>query len=200
MSDHGAERGDSPAGTTRRLSPLVGSIFLVLLVIACFGRVANFDFINYDDPDYFSNNPHVQGGLTKENVIWAFQTELLSSRYPLTWLSFMLDAELFGKGPVGPHLVNVGLHAANSVLVFLLLRGLTGSFWRSLFVAALFAVHPLRVEPVAWISERKGLLSTLFTLLAILAYARTFKKPGQFPEVGAEAAATAPLGKLACGN
>jgi hypothetical protein len=150
----------------------VTCLLLFLVTLACYWSVVSCDFITYDDPDYFAANPHVQAGVTMKGVVWAFRTDHLSSRYPLTWLSFMLDAELFGKGASGPHLTNLLLHLANTVLMFLLLRRLTGAHWRSAVVAALFALHPLRVEPVAWISERKGLLSTLFWLLSVWAYAR----------------------------
>lgn len=150
----------------------IGALGLAILAFLCFSPALGFDFINYDDPEYFANNPHVLGGLTKANIAWAFQTETLASRYPVTWLSFMLDADLFGKRPLGPHLTNLLLHTANVVLVFLLLRSWTGKFWRSLCVAALFAVHPLRVEPVVWISERKGLLSAFFSLLVLWTYGR----------------------------
>ncbi len=154
---------------------VVLSLLLALITLACYAPVLRCDFVNYDDPDYFSANPHVQAGLTSPGVKWAFTTDQLASRYPLTWLSFMLDAQLFGRGPVGPHLTNLLLHVANTVLLFLLLHWLTGARWRSVLVAALFALHPLRVESVAWISERKGVLSTLFWLLSLWAYAKSLK-------------------------
>jgi len=114
----------------------------------------------------------VLAGLTWRNLGWAFQTTLDASWYPLSWLSFMVDATLFGGCPAGPHLMNVVLHLANGVLLFLLLERLTGSLWRSAFVAGLFTLHPLHVESVAWVSERKDVLSTLFGLLTLFAYAR----------------------------
>src|SRR5678816_3502615 len=142
------------SGSNRRL--VLTCVFLAAMVVACFSPLTRCGFVNYDDPEYFYDNPHVLSGLTPGNVAWAFRTEQLASRYPLTWISYMVDATLFGDGPVGPHTTNLLLHAANTVLVFLLLRRWTGSFWQSFAVAALFGLHPLRVEAVAWISERKG--------------------------------------------
>ncbi len=121
---------------------------------------------------FITSNLRVQGGLNWEAVKWAFRLYGGDYWHPLTWLSLMLDASLFGKAAGGFHFTNVALHAANSVLVFLLLRVLTGALWRSAVVAALFAVHPLRVESVAWVTERKDVLSGLFGLLALIFYAR----------------------------
>jgi tetratricopeptide (TPR) repeat protein len=145
---------------------------LVVLVLAIYAQVARHDFVNYDDPVYVSNNPEVLRGLTAGGVRWAFTTLHASNWHPVTWLSHMLDVSLFGR-VAGRHLlVNVLLHAASSVLLFLWLRLATGAFWRSAVVAVLFAVHPLRVESVAWLSERKDVLSILFLLLALHAYTR----------------------------
>ena len=154
------------------LCPAAVSLGLAAVTLAVFWPVLGCDFTNYDDPAYFSENPRVLAGLSWANVRWALQATENSSWYPVTWLSFLLDATLFGKGPAGPHLTNLLLHAANSVLLFLGLRALTGKHWRSAMVAVLFALHPLRVEPVAWIAERKGLLSAFFALLTLGAYAR----------------------------
>ena len=151
-------------------------LLLGVVTLAGYWHVVNCGFVDYDDPSYFSNNPHVQAGLTPQSIVWAFRTDELVSRYPLTWLSLMLDADLFGKGPFGPHFTNLLLHVANAILVFLVLRMLTGAFWRSALVAALFALHPLRVEAVAWISERKGVLSSFFWLLAMGAYVRSVQE------------------------
>jgi protein O-mannosyl-transferase len=128
-------------------------------------------FINYDDPDYVTSNPRTQTGLTMENVRWAFTQSHSSNWHPLTWLSHMMDCELFGVKPASHHLVNVAFHTINVVLLFLLLCRLTGAVYRSAVVAALFALHPLHVESVAWVSERKDILSTFFGLLTLLAYA-----------------------------
>jgi tetratricopeptide (TPR) repeat protein len=147
-------------------------VLLALAVWLVFGQTLRHGFVNYDDEEYFYSNPHVQAGLTSAGMAWAFQTMYASNWHPLTWLSFMLDVELFGTGPAGPHLTNVLLHAANTVLLFLLLRRLTGTYWRSAWVAALFELHPLHVESVAWVAERKDVLSGLFFLLTLLTYAR----------------------------
>jgi tetratricopeptide (TPR) repeat protein len=128
-------------------------------------------FITYDDPVYVTQNSHVRGGLTLENAAWALRSTEASNWHPLTWLSHMADISLFGLQAWGHHLTSVLLHALNAALLFLVLRRMTGAPWRSLLVAALFGLHPLHVESVSWISERKDVLSTFFELLAILAYA-----------------------------
>jgi tetratricopeptide (TPR) repeat protein len=153
-------------------SVLVVCILLVLAVFLVFGQTLRHEFVNYDDDQYFYSNPQVRAGLTWRGVIWAFETPYADNWHPLTWLSLMLDAQLFGTGPVGPHLTNVLLHAANAVFLFVLLRRLTGAHWRSAFVAAVFAIHPLRVESVAWVAERKDVLSGLFFMLTLLMYTR----------------------------
>ena len=150
--------------------PLGIYLLLVAVTLAVYWPVMRCDFVNYDDPVYFTANPHVLAGLTSGDVRWAFTTSYASNWHPLTWLSLMLDAELFGKGPAGPHFTNLLFHTANTVLLFLLLRRLTAAIWRSAMVAALFALHPLHVESVAWISERKDVLSTFFGLLVLLFY------------------------------
>jgi tetratricopeptide (TPR) repeat protein len=141
-----------------------------------FMGLAGADFINIDDGKYLTENPHVQRGLTFENVKWAFTTFYFSNWHPLTWVSYMIDVELFGLNPGAMHVVNVGFHVANTLLLFHLLERMTSERWASGMVAALFAVHPLHVESVAWISERKDVLSTCFwilTLYAYVAYVRT---------------------------
>ena len=152
--------------------PALISLLLAASTLAVFWPVVHCDFLNYDDPDYFTANPHVQTGLTPANVAWAFTTEPASNWHPLTWLSLMLDVELSGSGPARPHFTNLLFHTANTILLFLLLRSLTAAAWRSALVAALFALHPLHVESVAWVSERKDMLSAFFGLLALWAYAR----------------------------
>src|SRR6516225_487449 len=147
-------------------------LLLVLGVFGIFGKTWGYGFVNFDDDSYFSANYHVKAGLTWKGALWAFQTGYASNWHPLTWLSLMLDAQLFGTGPAGPHLTNVILHAVNAVLLFLLLRRLTGALWPSALVAALFAVHPLRAESVAWVSERKDVLSAVFFFLMLGAYVR----------------------------
>jgi len=145
-------------------------MLLIALTWAGFGNVSQNDFITYDDPFYVTKNPDVNAGLTGRSVKWAFTVMHASNWHPLTWLSHMLDCELFGLNPKGHHLVNLALHTGNALLLFVLLRRLTGSLWRSGFIAALFAVHPMHVESVAWVSERKDVLSTFFGLSALLAY------------------------------
>jgi hypothetical protein len=129
-------------------------------------------FVNYDDPDYITGNAHVTGGLTRANVVWAFTSNDAANWHPLTWLSHMMDCQLFGVNPAGHHLMNLLFHTANTLLLFLLLEKLTGALWRSAMVAALFAWHPLHVESVAWASERKDVLSAFFWMLTILCYAK----------------------------
>lgn len=139
-------------------------------VLAVFLPALRNGFINLDDGVYVTDNPHVSAGLTLDGFRWAFRTFDSGNWHPFTWLSLMLDAQLFGPQAWGFHLSSAVLHALNAALVFVLLRRLTGSVWRSLAVAAFFGVHPLRVESVAWVSERKDVLSTLFGLLSLLAY------------------------------
>lgn len=145
---------------------------LAAMVWLVFGQTIHHQFINLDDGAYVYKNPQVSRGLTSEGIIWAFTQSHAANWHPLTWLSHMLDCQLYGLNAGGHHLTNVLLHAANAILLFLVLRQMTGSLWRSAFVAALFAIHPLRVESVAWVSERKDLLSGLFFLLSIWAYVR----------------------------
>jgi len=146
-------------------------VLLALVTLVLYWPVTGFDFINYDDPQFVTSNAHVQGGLNWEGVKWAFSLNEGDYWHPLTWLSLMLDASLFGRKAGGFHFMNVAFHAANGVLLFLLLRRLTGAMWRSVVVAALFALHPLRVESVAWVTERKDVLSGCFGLLSLIAYA-----------------------------
>jgi Flp pilus assembly protein TadD len=145
---------------------------LALVTIALYWPAMRHDFVNYDDDLYVTMNVHVQNGLTLENVKWAFLNPVAANWHPLTVLSHMLDCQLFGLKPWGHHLTSVLLHAVNTVLVFLFLRRLTGAIWRSLLVAAVFGLHPLHVESVAWVAERKDVLSAFFALLTLLAYTR----------------------------
>src|ERR1039457_2059402 len=147
-------------------------VLLAVVVALVFCQTIWHEFVDYDDGQYFFANPHVETGLSCNNATWAFQTTYASNWHPLTWLSLMLDVELFGTGPAGPHLMNVLLHAANTVLLFLLLKRLMGAHWRSALVAALFGLHPLHVESVAWASERKDVLSGFFFMLTLWAYAQ----------------------------
>ncbi len=147
-------------------------------ILALYAQTLGFEFVSWDDPQYVTGNRWVREGLSPRGVAWAFSTDRMGSWHPLTWLSHMLDVELFGLAPGGHHAVNAVLHALNTVLVHLLLRVLTGALWRSALVAALFGLHPLHVESVAWVSERKDVLSTFLGLLAIGAYAAYARRPG----------------------
>jgi Flp pilus assembly protein TadD len=154
---------------------------LVMSILLVFWQVRNFDFVCYDDSVYVYENHHVTNGLTYEGVIAAFTTAPAGGNWlPLTWLSFMLDCQLFGPNPGRMHMVNVLLHIANTLLLFAVLKKMTGSLWPSVFVAAAFALHPMHVESVAWVTERKDVLSTLFWLLTMAAYAGYVKRPSVF--------------------
>jgi tetratricopeptide (TPR) repeat protein len=150
---------------------------LALVTLALYWPAMRCGFIGFDDPDYVTENPHVQDGLNWAGVKWAFcNTQQAVYWAPIMWLSHQLACQFFGLNPWGHHLINVLLHAANTVLVFLLFRRLTGTTWRSFFVAALFGWHPLRVESVAWVTERKDVLSAFFGLLTLITYARYVEK------------------------
>jgi tetratricopeptide (TPR) repeat protein len=150
-------------------------LLLALITLLAYLPASRDGFVNYDDQDYVTENSVVQKGLTWTGIKWAFTTGHASNWHPITWLSHMADCELFGLNPGAHHLVNVLFHTANVVLLLVLLLRLTGELWPGVFVAALFAWHPLHVESVAWISERKDVLSTFFALLTLLAYTRYAK-------------------------
>ncbi len=152
--------------------------FILVLVTACvFWQVSSFDFVRYDDDKYVTENRHVQAGLTRGDIAWAFQSVYANNWHPLTWLSHMLDCQLFAMNPAGHHLINLFFHIINTLLLFFLLKRMTDLPWRSAFVAALFAIHPLHIESVAWVAERKDVLSTLFFMLTIWAYIRYVERP-----------------------
>jgi Flp pilus assembly protein TadD len=157
--------------------PLTISLLLALATVLLFAQVGGHELLSYDDNLYVTDNQTVQGGLSWSNVAWAFTTMHAANWHPLTWLSLMLDIQLFGPRPGALHLVNVLFHAVNAVLLFLILARMTGAQWRSAFVAALFALHPLHVESVAWVAERKDVLSVLFGLLTLWAYLRYAARP-----------------------
>jgi Flp pilus assembly protein TadD len=162
-------------------SPAMVCLLLAAATLAVYWPVTSYDFVNYDDPEYFTDNKHVLAGLTWGGLKWAFSLGQFRFWHPLTWLSLMLDVTLFGKGASGPHFTNLLLHAANAILLFLLLRRMTGAHWRSAVVAALFAWHPLRVESVAWVCERKDVLSAFFGFLALYFYTRAVQsKSGNY--------------------
>ena len=145
---------------------------MTIVTAAVYCRVHSYDFINYDDPGYVSENPNIQNGITLQAIKWAFTTGNMGNWHPLTWLSHILDWWLFGSNAGGHHLTNLIFHIANPLLLFIVLKQMTQRLWLSAFVAAMFALHPLHVESVAWISERKDVLSTFFWLLTMWAYVR----------------------------
>jgi tetratricopeptide (TPR) repeat protein len=156
---------------------LIISLFLILAIVIVYGQVGSFDFVDWDDGLYVTENVHVQKGLSEEGFIWAFSTSRGGSWNPITWLSHMLVCELYGLNPEAHHYTNIVFHTANTLLLFFILFRMTGALWKSAFVAALFALHPLHVESVAWVSERKDVLSTFFGFLMIGAYCRYIKAP-----------------------
>jgi len=174
---------ESPAGIADRIlrfqrPALVISLLLAVATLALYSRVAQWSFVNYDDNHYIAENPYVLAGITWTTIKWAFTTHYCANWHPLTWLSHALDCDLFGLHPAGHHLTSLLFHAINVVLLFLLLFRSTRRAGASFLVAALFAVHPLNVESVAWIAERKNVLSTMFFLLTLGAYGWYALKPG----------------------
>jgi len=163
----------------RAVKLLVGQA-IVVVTLAAYSATFEYSFVNYDDYDYVVDNPHVRSGLTMASVRWAFTTFDTFSWHPLTWLSLQLNATLDdgGGSASGFHLTNVLLHAANALLLFLVFAGMTGAVWRSAVVAAMFALHPLHVESVAWVTERKDVLATLFWMSTLAAYFSYVHKPG----------------------
>jgi protein O-mannosyl-transferase len=162
---------------SNRLQSLGVCAILAVAVLAVYWPVRNHDFVKYDDDAYVTDNRNVQSGLNARSLRWAFTSGHASNWHPVTWLSHMVDCEIFGLNPRGPHLVNLLLHTANTLLLFIVLKRMTGRMWPSALVAALFGLHPLHVESVAWVAERKDVLSTLFWMLTMLAYAWYAEKP-----------------------
>jgi protein O-mannosyl-transferase len=156
----------------------LAALLLVGVTLAAFAPVLSAGFVIYDDERYVLRNPHVQEGFGGDALLWAFTAGYASNWHPLTWLSHMLDWRLFGASPAGHHLTSLLLHAANAVALFLLLDRMTGAPWRAAFAAALFALHPLHVESVAWVAERKDVLSTLLWLLTTWSYVAWTRKKG----------------------
>ena len=154
------------------------SLLLAVAAIAVYSPVHNHPFVNIDDPKYVVDNPHIKDGLTPSVAVWALTHGYSANWHPLTWMSHALDIQLFGYDPAGHHDENVVLHAIDALLLFLVLKRATGFTWRSFMVAALFALHPMNVESVAWVAERKTMLSTLFCLLALGAYRWYAARPG----------------------
>ena len=158
-------------------SKFVVCFFLVVITLVAYLQLPTHDFLNLDDSGYITQNMHVKEGVTWKNFAWAFSFTNFAYWHPLTWLSHMLDFQLFGMNASMHHLMNLFFHIANSLLLFLVFNRMTGSLWKSAFIAALFAIHPLNVESVAWASERKNVLSTFFWMLTMLAYVRYTEQP-----------------------
>ena len=162
----------------RRTTSFLIPCLLILLTLVAYWQVRHNEFIRLDDNLYVTDNVHVQRGLTWKNVGWSFRTTEAGNWHPLTWLSHMLDYELCGLNPAGHHMTNLLLHMANVLILFWAFQRMTGSLWKNFFLAAFFALHPLHVESVAWIAERKDVLSGLFWMLTILAYTYYAERPG----------------------
>lgn len=160
----------------RRLECII-CLFLAASSLLIYYQSTQHDFVTYDDELYVIKNPHIKAGLTSESTIWAFTTGYAANWHPLTWLSHMLDFQLYSLNPMGHHWTNLQIHIVNTVLLFLFLKWVTGTIWRSAFVSVLFAVHPLHVESVAWVSERKDVLCALFWILSMWAYVGYVRQP-----------------------
>jgi len=171
-------------GSDYRWRALGICLALAAITFAVFGQTLRHGFVDFDDDVYVYENPMVARGLTFKGIVWAFTQSQASNWHPLTWLSHMLDCQLYGLNPGGHHLTNVLLHTATVIALFLVLRQMTGALWRSAFVAAVFAIHPLRVESVAWVAERKDVLSGLFFMLTIGAYVRYALRPWSVARYG----------------
>ncbi|HRI89988.1 MAG TPA: hypothetical protein PK869_17065, partial [Candidatus Hydrogenedentes bacterium] len=178
--------------TKKNIPAFIPALVVGLLAFALFAPTIPYGFTGYDDNDYVTDNPYVQRGISGESIVWAFTTGHAANWHPITWLSHAFDWQISGKNPWMHHATNVCLHAVNAALLFLLLYRCTGALWPSFFVAALFAVHPLNVQSVAWVAERKNVLSTFFGLLSLLAYAR-------YSRTKSAPAYAASLALLACG-
>mgnify|MGYP001818184527 CR=1 FL=1 len=153
----------------RRFEVLI-CLSLAAAILVVYLQVANYNFTNYDDELYVTENPNVKAGFTIDGIFWAFTTGHAANWHPVTWLSHMLDSEIYGLNPMGHHWSNLQIHIANTILLFLFFNYVTGALWRSFLVAALFAIHPLHVESVAWVSERKDVLCAFFWILSMWAY------------------------------
>src|SRR5512139_156340 len=169
---------NEPKGRPGARRTAVIAVLLALLAALPYLQTFGYDFIDYDDSAFVTANPDVQAGLTGEGVRWALTAAPSANWMPVAWLSHMLDITLFGMDPGWHHLVNAVIHALSTALLFLALHRMTGSVWRSAFVAALFGIHPLHVESVAWVAERKDVLSGLFFMLVLLAYERYARRGG----------------------
>lgn len=159
-----------------RTAVLIG-LFLILSILIIYGQVKDFEFVTYDDSAYITDNPHIKKKLTLETIKWAFTSTHHKHWHPLTWISHILDYRLFGMDPAGHHVISVFIHIANTLLLFWFIKRTTGDCLKSGFVAALFALHPLHVEAVAWVADRKDVLCTLFWMLAMVTYAVYARRP-----------------------
>jgi tetratricopeptide (TPR) repeat protein len=166
-----------PAGLNDRWTVFGVCIFLAAIIWAVFGQTLRYGFVDFDDHEYVVENPEVSRGLTLKGFVWAFTHVHSANWHPLTWISHMLDCQFYGLNAGGHHLTNILLHTTATILLFLVLRQMTGFLWRSAFVAAVFAIHPLRVESVAWVAERKDVLSGVFFMLTLCAYVRYARGP-----------------------
>jgi tetratricopeptide (TPR) repeat protein len=158
---------------------IIACMALIAITLVVYWQVGSHEFISYDDDDLITGNPYVASGITGRNVSWAFTSVEKGNWHPVTWLSHMADADVYGLNPRGHHLTSVSIHAVSSVLLLLLLLRITGALWQSAFVAALFALHPMHVESVAWVAERKDVLSAFFWFLTLLFYSEYSKKLGE---------------------
>ena len=162
---------------TDRTMKIAICIFLAVATLAVYWQIQDHEFLYFDDNQYITDNLNVKTGFTRESIIWAFTASHAANWHPVTWLSHMLDYQLYELHPKGHLLTNLFFHIANALLLFTVLLRMTGALWQSGFVAALFALHPFNVESVAWVAERKNVLSTLFWLLTMWAYIRYAEKP-----------------------
>jgi protein O-mannosyl-transferase len=174
---HKKKNVGSPTDEANKNKKFSICLFLIMTTLAVYWQVQSHEFIYYDDIEYVRENVNVKAGLTPASIVWAFTTSHATNWHPITWLTHMLDYQLYGSHPQGHFLTNLFFHIANALLLFLVLLRMTGAIWQSGFVAALFALHPFNVESVAWISERKNVLSTLFWLLTMWAYIRYVETP-----------------------
>ena len=176
--DRSGTQTNSPGGRAALSRDTLISLCLGVVTLAVYCQVAGFDFCNYDDPFMVYENPAVTAGLTWRGIVWALTTSYFDFWHPVTWWSHMLDCELFGLSAGCHHLVNAAFHVANTLLLYRVLQRMTGAWKRCAIVAALFALHPLHVESVAWVAERKDVLSTFLFLLALWAYVRYVAEVG----------------------
>src|SRR5436190_4140639 len=172
ISSEGAAARSASRASSERVATGIVCILLVAIVWIVFGQTLRHEFVNYDDEQYVGGNSRITNGLTLDGIQWAFTHVHAANWHPLTTISHMLDCQLYGLQPWGHHLTSVVLHAAAAIFLFLALRQLTDAYWPSAFVAAVFAIHPLRVESVAWVAERKDVLSGVFFMLTLWAYAQ----------------------------